>query len=295
MNLIPPSGQNVLDRLGDVGREWAAHLPDALADFCRAHCLTIEGSMPGSYCPLWKAVDQSGSPFVIKALLPDSDQASALEALPTMNGLLPTVATDDRSGLVAMPLAVPGTTLEQRLLDDRQATVILATCASRLKTEPPTHHQCRPLTEIAAVFDRTWASVPTDGREAVDLARATFDQLLATTTEQSLLHGDLHHGNVLRHHDEWVVIDPKGFVGDPASEIAALLGNPSSLTEQLQIEPSIWQQRIETYADVTGHPAERLRDWAFAQGVVRALWSLEDNEPWRGSLAEAVLISNLEL
>ena len=38
-----------------------------------------------------------------------------------------------------------------------------------------------------------------------------------TTSEAVVLHGDLHHDNVLRDGDGWVVIDPHGYVGDPGS------------------------------------------------------------------------------
>ena len=41
-----------------------------------------------------------------------------------------------------------------------------------------------------------------------------------------VLHGDLHHDNVLRHGDGWVVIDPHGYVGDAAVEPATMLYNP---------------------------------------------------------------------
>jgi streptomycin 6-kinase len=42
-----------------------------------------------------------------------------------------------------------------------------------------------------------------------------------------LLHGDLHQENILSNGNDWVVIDPKGVVGDPIHEIWACVENPA--------------------------------------------------------------------
>lgn len=41
-----------------------------------------------------------------------------------------------------------------------------------------------------------------------------------------MLHVDLHHDNILQNGNEWLVIDPKGVVGEPAYEVAAFIHNP---------------------------------------------------------------------
>jgi streptomycin 6-kinase len=51
-------------------------------------------------------------------------------------------------------------------------------------------------------------------------------RLFAQSTTSVLLHGDLHHDNILHDGNAWVAIDPKGLIGDPAYEIAPLLCNP---------------------------------------------------------------------
>src|SRR5690606_23152783 len=57
-------------------------------------------------------------------------------------------------------------------------------------------------------------------------ARILRDELIATSHKTVLLHGDLHHDNILKNSDGWVVIDPKGFIGDPVYEVAAFIRNP---------------------------------------------------------------------
>jgi len=57
-------------------------------------------------------------------------------------------------------------------------------------------------------------------------ARYIRNQLLATAPDPVLLHGDLHHENIIKHGDNWVVIDSKGVTGEPAYEVAAFIRNP---------------------------------------------------------------------
>src|SRR5262249_55531198 len=41
-----------------------------------------------------------------------------------------------------------------------------------------------------------------------------------------LLHGDLHHGNILSHQNTYKAIDPKGVIGDKAFEAGTWIRNP---------------------------------------------------------------------
>ncbi len=50
--------------------------------------------------------------------------------------------------------------------------------------------------------------------EIVIKSKHLRDDLLKSTTKEVLLHGDLHHDNILKNGDSWLVIDPKEFIGD---------------------------------------------------------------------------------
>ena len=42
----------------------------------------------------------------------------------------------------------------------------------------------------------------------------------------TLVHGDLHHHNVLRSKRGWLAIDPKPMLGEPEYDVASFLWNP---------------------------------------------------------------------
>ena len=76
------------------------------------------------------------------------------------------------------------------------------------------------------------------------------------------LHGDLHHENILLGPSKWVVIDPKGLVGDPAFELSAFVRNP---LEELRRRPNLGDflcARITMLAKVTGYNPWRIWGWS---------------------------------
>lgn len=94
-------------------------------------------------------------------------------------------------------------------------------------------------------------------------ARNFRDKLLATTEKEVLLHGDLHHENIINNNNEWLVIDPKGVIGDPAGEYWSMVKYP--------------QHDLPLIAEITGYKIERITKWCFVRGVLSACWCLEDN------------------
>jgi streptomycin 6-kinase len=108
-----------------------------------------------------------------------------------------------------------------------------------------------------------------------------------------LLHGDLHHENVLRSRREpWLAIDPKGVAGEPAYEAGALLRNPYPRLLEEPEPGRLASRRLDRLAGELKLDRSRLRDWAFAQAVLSAIWHLEDGDEdgWPFAMACAELL-----
>ena len=108
-------------------------------------------------------------------------------------------------------------------------------------------------------------------------ARQLRDDLLVTSSESVLLHGDLHHDNMLQNGDDWIVIDPKGVIGEPAYEVAAFIRNPIPELLVLNNAASIISYRIARFAEILELPERRILDWCFVQAVLAWAWALEDS------------------
>lgn len=94
-----------------------------------------------------------------------------------------------------------------------------------------------------------------------------------------MLHGDLHHDNLLRASREpWVAIDPHGLIGDPGYDIGALLFNPD-LANRDPALTALVPSRLEQLADELAIPRERLAAWGFVKAVMSDVWSAESWSP----------------
>ena len=128
-----------------------------------------------------------------------------------------------------------------------------------------------------------------------------------------LLHGDIHHGNLM--HDpghspaprdgtgSWVVIDPKGYVGHPGYDFANLFFNPIDQPVRVA-DPARMLRLAETIAAVSGSggaggegdsgvqsPGEAL-DFAYLYGGFSVSWGVD--QPWfEDRMAQLSLIEDL--
>jgi streptomycin 6-kinase len=84
--------------------------------------------------------------------------------------------------------------------------------------------------------------------------------------DATLVHGDFHHHNLLRHGDGWVVIDPKPMVGEPEFDVPTFLWNPIG---HLPTRDSV-ERWIGAFAEA-GLDGNRLRKWAIVRGTYLGL------------------------
>ncbi|WP_180357992.1 aminoglycoside phosphotransferase family protein [Streptomyces sp. NP160] len=130
----------------------------------------------------------------------------------------------------------------------------------------------RELLAVAELRDPRHLLLPA---RLVEVAAQQGRHLLGTAAAagqaDALLHGDLHHDNVLSAAGGWVVIDPHGVVGEPAYEVAAAVYNPFRLGELAAGRAVV---RCDRLAQASQLPEDRVRGWALVQAVLSAVWSL---------------------
>ena len=125
----------------------------------------------------------------------------------------------------------------------------------------------------------------------LDRAEGLYAELSASQGPRVLLHGDLHHYNILEDARRgWLAIDPKGVLGERAFEAGAMLRNPLGEMRQFA-DAAIISRRTAILTELLGLDRQRILGWAFSQAVLSALWSIEDGgEPDQGlAMARATL------
>ena len=136
----------------------------------------------------------------------------------------------------------------------------------------PEGHNFPHIKDWLTALDKDW-NIP---NHYLQKARKLRDELLQTSKPDVLLHGDLHHDNTLQNGDDWLVIDPKGVMGEPAYEVAAFIRNPMPELLNHADASTIIHNRITCFAELLELPSERIIDWCFVQAVLAWVWALED-------------------
>ncbi len=146
-------------------------------------------------------------------------------------------------------------------------TVVAKLHANKKKPSPPSlvplSHWFRAL-EVAAIQQ---------GSIFIQAA-AVAQELLKTPQEEVVLHGDIHHENILDFGPRgWLAIDPKGLFGDRYYDYVNIFRNPD-------IEVATAAGRLEhqaiLVAELAGLDRIRLLKWIVAYAGLSAAWHLEE-------------------
>jgi streptomycin 6-kinase len=199
---------------------------------------------------------------------------------------------EPEAGAMLLERLRPGTPLAS-LPDDEAATRIAADVMRALWRPAPEGHALPTTSKWMAGLGRLRKSfgggtgpLP---QPAVGRAEGLAAELGASAAAPVVLHGDLHHFNILAaERVSWLAIDPKGVVGEPAYEPGALLRNPVPNVFGWPDLKARTARRATVLAEQLGLPRQRIAGWGYVQMVLSAWWSLEDggapNPQWQALL-----------
>lgn len=216
---------------------------------------------------------QNDNPIILK-ICPDSKaitkEVSCLKTFAS-HVAAEVIAYDDT--MIIIQRAVPGTTLKDYFpANDDEATRVVCSVIKELHSaDISKSHDIYNIRDLLKTLDQ---DIP---GEILSKARILRDELLSSNKKEVLLHGDLHHDNILRNGDDWLVIDPKGFIGDPAFEPAAYLCNPIPGLLQEDNVSNLITNRIKLCSDQLNISKQRISDWLYVKTVLCWAWSLDDN------------------
>ena len=300
-DLPPRFARTMLEMYGEWGEAWLGVLPDLLADLAAQWGLTLGPPFPNlSYNYVAPATRADGEAVILKVGIPNRELLTEIAALEAYagHGITRLLASDaDRGALLAERL-LPGVPLASLTPDeDARATSVAASVMRQLWRPAPAAGPfptvadwARGLERLRAEFDGGVGPFP---RRLVEQAEALFADLLPSQTAPVLLHGDLHHENILSAtRAPWLALDPKGLVGEPAYEVGSLLRNPMPYLLAWPDLGRSLDRRVAQLADELEMDKARLRGWGIAQAVLSGWWSYEDHgHGWEGALRIAELLA----
>lgn len=288
---------------GVAGAEWLNRLPQIIADCEQRWSVVIGPPFPElSYNYVAPAIRADGTVAVLKLSFPeDGEFRTEAEALRFFagRGVVQLLELDLDQGAMLLERLEPGMPLST-VEDDAEATSIAADVLRQLwRPVPPgsplplVSDWGRGFARLRQHFGGGSGPLPV---VLVEEAETLFAELISSQAEPALLHGDLHHSNILAaRRQPWLAIDPKGVVGEPAYDTGALLRNPAELLDTPQ-PGRILTRRIDQLAEELGLDRVRVHGWGVSQAVLAAYWGWEDSgHVWKEALAFAELLAEIRV
>jgi len=161
---------------------------------------------------------------------------------------------------------------------DEAASEIAAEAIQRFHSDVP-HSRPKDLQTLhrrfKSLFDKARIDRESGAPSLFVEAAATAERLLADQRDIRPLHADLHHENLIRSERGWLIIDPKGVIGDPLFDAANLFYNPVERVD-LRANPARASALARLLEVRLGWDRQRILEYAFAHACLSASWHVED-------------------
>lgn len=278
-------------------QRWLDALPSLLDAWCERWDITLgpETPPPSVNLVLFGSSPRVGD-VVLKLNLPSSEVASEIEALAQAagDGMVRLIDASPSTSVMMLARIRPGTMLIDVDMPDRDSTLIAIDVLRRFWRRPVRYDNLHPLDtwfRSLLTFPRGQDSASPIPERLIERAIVITERLLADPEEPVLLHGDLHHQNILRDGaGGWVTIDPKGLVGERGYDITSWMLNPPGVGSRPDLA-SLLSARLDLFATGLGIDRRRLTAWTFMHAVLSMCWTVEGGGP--RNLAEDVRCAEL--
>lgn len=274
MITVPDQLASLLLRDGDSARRWIRDFPDLAEDvISRWHC-EVDGKITAGAVAVIIPVRSPHGPAVIKLSYPHPGNADEHRALALWDGHGAVRLFDSDPDRFA--LLVERVNDRQLDLPADEGIVVGAELLARLAMPAPP--EMKRLADTTAEWEQ---QVRDDDERAgrvlpgrvVDAAVETIRELGHDRTT-TMLHGDLHGGNVLRSPRGWIVIDPKGMAGTGAFD-ALTMCSYRLPDANAGIDPVVeLDRRVRIFSESAGVETDLSRRCIHARAVTGLLWDL---------------------
>lgn len=274
---------NLIAVYGNRGQEWFSALPDFISTIEKKLGIIVEvpfNSLGVNYVAPARFND--GGFSVFKCSLPNKELTNEIAALKYYagKGAVDLIFANADEGWMLIEYCEPGKMLSS-IENDEQAIVIAIEVMQRLWKPIIYNHEFPTISKWLQGLDRLQTFVIKAPNlvpsKLIDFAIHASKELLASAGEPVLLHGDLHHHNILSSkRGSWLAIDPKGVVGEREYETGCLMRNPMpQLLQEYNVKKTL-KNRLDQMVELTGFDRQRLLYWSIVQAVLAGWWRIED-------------------
>ncbi|CZL29271.1 GNAT family N-acetyltransferase [Legionella pneumophila] len=290
--------ERVVSAFGEPGRIWLESLPEQMKYAESKFHIKVGNRLSHlSYNYVANAIQSDGQEIIVKFSPPSNDFMLEIQALEFMrgSGVVELIGVDKEKRIALLEKLIPGQMLA-KISDDSQATYIAASVMKRLwKPINPAYHDFPTTQEWFYRFNHPIKTPPDFPKGLIDKANEIAKNLHQSLSELVLLHGDLHHQNILSaKRESWLAIDPKGVIGEREYEVGALLRNPIPDIATKMNTKEVLARRVESLAEILEFNPYKIIAWSFCQAVLAAIWCLDETaNEWKHFIKCAVALNEI--
>ncbi len=253
--------KNILNIHKEKGQSWLDDLPNTVSLFAQKWNLTDIIPVDNLSYNYVLSATQGLKPVILKLSLDSEDLKREAEALQAFTGYGGIDIINYQSNALLMTQAIPGHSLKDYLPERcDEALKIACRIAKRLHQAPiPKNNSFLTIENRFTYLDLDW-NIPIDHLKRAKLLK---QQILAMSGQRVLLHGDLHHDNILANGNDWSVIDPKGVVGYPINEVWSFV--------------TVIEKDLAFVAEYFDFKLSDVVKCYYVHAVLAACWAVEDN------------------
>jgi streptomycin 6-kinase len=273
--------KNASRQFGQKGPEWVEQLPWLLSrcldKWHLENCVPVEGLSINLVC---FATSKMHGDVVLKIEGPHSERYTEMLALQHFGGrhACERLEVDYDMGAMLLERLVPGRLL--RSVTDRQTQLEIGT---RLMLQLPLPlEDATGFPHYTGWMERAFRKTCQEyhpGAEVASLMAAASELVADTnpaTWPSTLLHGDLHHDNILEGGDGvWKVIDPQGVVGAPFMESACFIRNHVMGADHTPMDKGQLDEAVAYVAEQMGETKHRIAIAVFVHHLLSMCWGYE--------------------
>ena len=280
MNIPIDFERKIEGNFGERGKQWLSVLATRVEHYLMKWQLQSEGPVEYlSYNYVLKVRDREHTPLILKFGVPGESFTNEIRATKLYKGVkfARLLKYDERDGVMLLEQLVPGYMLSKVKSEQQAIQYYIDIWKALRKPVKPSFPLIKDwFNELQVYLDKYLKGNNCIPHTLIKNAQCYAQEIFETSTGEELLHGDLHHYNML--YDErrgWCAIDPKGVIGDSYFDCVAFLFNELHTKEQPQ---SLLKWRIDTLCTALQFDKPRLIKAAIALLTLQTCWAIEDSD-----------------
>lgn len=279
INISNEYKNRVIGMFGQIGENWINNVPNITQKYIEKFNLkNVELISDSTYNILFFANNDEFGEIILKIELPFKELTiRESEALKINNGTgsCKCYYSNVDDGVILLERLLPGISLGT--IDDLGKRVeifleVLQKFDVKLNNnnELPTYKEILNRSTNIAHEDKRFEPV----LNHLGIANNLYKEIEEDNESNYLLHSDFHKDNILLSNNEWKAIDPHGFIGDKALDIAIFVQNELEKTEYSEQDITNILSIITKYCDVSD---KKIIKALYVNYVLNLCWDIEVN------------------